>query len=195
MKKLLSIFFLLMLLVSCGEKPSYLVTDDDDFSYYDLSRTDIESDFSIIKPIGISKFKDDDLYYQLYGDGEPFSGEGVYYYSDSIVSESEFENGQYKRYTEFYMNGRLRILANFKNGKLNGDQREYYSTGKVKRKSTRKDGKLDGKEIAYYSNGRVLRKVNYKDGKLDGECRFYEKSGALKAKEIYSNGELISSEK
>ena len=194
MKKLLSIFFLLMLLVSCGEKPSYLVTDDDDFSYYDLPRTDIESDFSIIKPIGISKFKDDDLYYQLYGDGKPFSGTGVYYYLNSVASESEFENGQYKKYTEFYMNGRIRILANFENGKLNGKQKEFYSTGKVKRKSTRKNGKLDGKEIAYYSHGRVLRKVNYKDGKLDGECRFYEKSGALKAKKIYSNGELISSE-
>lgn len=81
-------------------------------------------------------------------------------------------NGEMKCYDE---NGRLKAVLHFKNGQMDGYQREYNEYGKLV-------------DEAYYKNGQLQATGNFVDDELDGVQRGYYENGQLKAEEYYRNG-------
>ncbi len=53
----------------------------------------------------------------------------------------------------------------FKNGKLNGVQKEYYESGEIKSERTYKDGKRNGVLKKYYKSGNLKEEVTLANGK------------------------------
>ena len=67
----------------------------------------------------------------------------------------------------------------------------YYNKGVLFGERGYKDGKLDGTEKQYYKNGNLEYIKNYRNGQLDGISEFYSEDGKLISKKVYKDGNLI----
>jgi hypothetical protein len=65
-----------------------------------------------------------------------------------------------------YENGRIRMLAQFKDGKRDGLVTIWYENGQKQSEGNCKDGKQDGLHIFYKEDGSEVGRVTYKDGEL-----------------------------
>ena len=90
----------------------------------------------------------------------------------------------------FLPNGELLSKTSYRNGLENGIA-YYYNKGVLFGERGYKDGKLDGTEKQYYKNGKLQHIKNYKNDKLDGISEFYSEDGKLISKKVYKNGNLI----
>ncbi|GAB0154884.1 hypothetical protein CHRYSEOSP005_01440 [Chryseobacterium sp. Alg-005] len=77
----------------------------------------------------------------------------------------------------------------FKDGLQEGNCKQFYENGQVKEIADWKKGKLEGDAVFYYENGKVQAKGEYKKGYKVKEWSYYDKDGKLTAKEIFRNGE------
>lgn len=78
------------------------------------------------------------IYYKI-NDSKPFTGTAVKYFS----------------------NGQKEGIANYKNGKLNGEVISYHENGKIQSKSNFVDNMPKGKSILYDEDGSVLFEMEY----------------------------------
>ena len=90
----------------------------------------------------------------------------INYYSDgSKRYEVSLEDCKREGLAQYWNKlGNLSKTAEFRNGKLNGEQNKYYVSGAIKEKSTYKNDKLDGVVETYNENGNVINTVVYKNG-------------------------------
>jgi hypothetical protein len=95
------------------------------------------------------------------------------------------------KYTWYYENGKISEAGNFKNGERDGKLEFYYENGKPKEVSNFKDGKLNGRSAGYYENGKIGATGNYKDDKLDGKWELYYDNGKLSEVRNYKDGEIV----
>ena len=79
----------------------------------------------------------------------------------------------------------------FKNGKVEGIQKDYYENGKIKREISHKNGVVDGLAKVYYPTGKLMLEENYKNDQLDGIVKRYDESGKIISEEFYKNGNKI----
>jgi hypothetical protein len=90
-----------------------------------------------------------------------------------------------------YENGRIRMLAQFKDGKRDGLATEWHENGKKWNEANFKDGKLNGLVTIWYENGQKQSEGNCKDGKEDGLHIFYKEDGSEVGRVTYKDGELV----
>ena len=78
-------------------------------------------------------------------------------------------------------------LIRDKEGKIiEGEFSQYFEDGKLAAVMNFKDKKLDGRAVKYYKDGVTKRsELNYSAGQLEGIQRRYYKSGALYKEELY----------
>ena len=86
------------------------------------------------------------------------------------------------KWLEFYKNGNLKSIINWKNGKLTGKYIVYDKNGKKSTEAIYKDGKENGKYFLYYSNGNIRTKGEYENGKPIGVWEYFDKDGKLTGK-------------
>jgi antitoxin component YwqK of YwqJK toxin-antitoxin module len=99
-----------------------------------------------------------------------------------IASCSEDKNKTY------YPNGKLRLEAIMKDGKMNGPAKVYYETGELQWEGTLVNDLKDGLIIKYYLNGNKESEIYYKNGKEHGSIKTYYESGKLKASATIIDG-------
>jgi antitoxin component YwqK of YwqJK toxin-antitoxin module len=80
-----------------------------------------------------------------------------------LACERQVKNG---RVVKKYKNGNLHIVANYKDGRLDGVYRELYESGFPKTTVIFKNGKPDGESFFYGEYGNILLKETYEDGQL-----------------------------
>jgi hypothetical protein len=90
-----------------------------------------------------------------------------------------------------YENGRIRMLAQFKDGKQDGLTTAWYENGKKWNEANFKDGKLDGLVTIWYENGQKQSEGNCKDGKQDGLHIFYKEDGSEVGRVTFKDGEKV----
>ncbi|MFM7683228.1 MAG: toxin-antitoxin system YwqK family antitoxin, partial [Bacteroidota bacterium] len=100
----------------------------------------------------------------------------------------EFNYKEGKRYglqQEYYKNGKKKQYGDLVNG--NGILTEWHEDGKIAQLSTYKNGRLNGvqKEFSSIFENELISELNYKDGKLDGRANY---RGRLIGN--YSNGKF-----
>jgi len=61
------------------------------------------------------------------------------------------KNGTYVKYNDLH----IKVMATYKDDKLDGPYTEYYENGNIKVKATYKEDKLDGPYIEYDENGNI----------------------------------------
>ncbi len=127
-------------------------------------------------------------YYKTYG--EMFAREDVLLERDSIEAVKKDEKQKEQQQKEFFSNGKVKTIVNYKNGKKNGLSVEYYDNGNKKKEEKYKDNELDGKVFEYYPTGKVKSVSNYIAGKLEGLIQEYYEDGAVSKTMFYSNNQL-----
>ncbi len=93
----------------------------------------------------------------------------------------------------FYFNKEGRIVAEAhydKNGERSGTWKWYNDQLKLKEVAVFKNGKLEGENTIIYPNGQLSLKGFYKNGELDGKFLYYNENGALMQKKYFENGKL-----
>ena len=60
---------------------------------------------------------------------------------------------------------------NVKNGILDGEAKLYYENGKLKLVATNKNGKMNGIVTTYSEDGKVIKKIEVKDGEVVREIQ------------------------
>lgn len=121
--------------------------------------------------------KVDKIYY-LKNSNVPFTGkisEGKdrFYYLDGK---------QDGKWIEFYKNGNIKSIINWKNGRLDGKYIIYENNGMKSTEATYKEGKENGEYFLYYSNGSYRTKGAYSMGKPIGVWEYYYENGKLTGK-------------
>ena len=84
-------------------------------------------------------------------------GESIFYYESGIIkSKTFYMNDTINSYShQFYPNGKIQYIANFKKGKQEGVFFEFYADGHLKQKNNYKQGYENGLFLFYYNNGKL----------------------------------------
>ena len=91
---------------------------------------------------------------------------------------------------EFYDTKKLRSLATYETGVLDGLIKRYFENGGIKSITHYIEGLRDGLQILYYETGEVQSRLNFVGGDLNGIQEVFYKNGVLKSRENYKNGAL-----
>jgi antitoxin component YwqK of YwqJK toxin-antitoxin module len=94
--------------------------------------------------------------------------------------------------TEWYENGQKKLVGSLKDGKQDGLETWWYENGRKKQEATYRDGKKDGFMTRWYEDGRKKGNASYKDGKLDGLMMLWYGNGQKRLKRTFENGKLIT---
>lgn len=73
--------------------------------------------------------------------------------------------------------GQILYQKRYRNGKENGKQSFYFLNGVLKTVLSFKEGKLDGEVKLFYPNGALMRSLNYVNGKKEGMETFFSLTG------------------
>ena len=110
-----------------------------------------------------------------------------------LRSISNFQNGkQIGSYKEYYRSSTIALTCTFVNGKIHGESIRYFMGygNNVAIKCNYWMGILDGKYEEFSSSGEVLKQCFYKNGRRHGEYKEWNKKRQLKLKCNYYNGGL-----
>jgi antitoxin component YwqK of YwqJK toxin-antitoxin module len=77
----------------------------------------------------------------------------------------------------------------FKDGLQEGTCKQFYENGQVKEIAEWKKGKLEGDATFYFENGKIQAKGEYKKDYKVKEWQYFDKNGVLTSKEAFRNGE------
>lgn len=119
-------------------------------------------------------------------------------YIDGILQEEVAELAKLDIKTEYYPNGRPKIVASYKDDVPEGVRREYSPDGKIVAGYVFKSGNLSGEGITdeagtrdgawkeYYPNGAVRSEGVYNKGKRVGEWKFFHPNGQIEQTGSYN---------
>jgi antitoxin component YwqK of YwqJK toxin-antitoxin module len=139
-------------------------------------------------------------------------------HSTSLEAEFICKDGQVVKSIQYYEDGGLHEVINYKDGVRDGehikycsnDKRQsttYYKDGKeiipdgkhdeygrynyrLEAELNYKNGKENGKQTYYYDNGPIKIHIMVKDGELDGKSIYYFENGLISKEENYKDGKL-----
>lgn len=124
-------------------------------------------------------------------------------------------NGMWIKYQTGRDVGKIKSVASYSNGYLNGPYLEFnnrlqvdaeityannvyngkvakYKFGRPEEIKTYKNNVLDGPSMDYFGDGKIQLEMNYKDGKQHGTMTWYNEEGTKTMEYEYKNGEKVS---
>ncbi|MHC1706789.1 MAG: toxin-antitoxin system YwqK family antitoxin [Bacteroidales bacterium] len=120
------------------------------------------------------------------------------YIDDELQADAE-EIAKIDERADYYSNGKLKVMAQYKNNLPDGLWREYTEEGKLDKGFLYKKGIIIGKGITdeagfrqgpwieYYDDGILKAEGKYKNGKKTGYWKYYYHSGVLEEEGGYDN--------
>jgi antitoxin component YwqK of YwqJK toxin-antitoxin module len=96
---------------------------------------------------------------------------------------------------EYYPDGKLKAVLNYKQGKLDGIAQHFYENGNLKERANYRKGKRERISTTYYEDGTLKEEIGYADDKREGLTRLYDEGGRLIGEAVYRNDQLISEKK
>jgi antitoxin component YwqK of YwqJK toxin-antitoxin module len=120
------------------------------------------------------------------------------YENDSLIPDAE-EVAKIDVRADYYPNGQVKIMAQYKNNQPDGIRREFSADGKLERGSVYFRGIRVGEGITdmagfrqgpwkeFYESGQLKAEGKYKDGKRIGEWKFYHPNAKIEETGYYDN--------
>ena len=113
-------------------------------------------------------------------------------YAGRIKSIASYSDGMLNGpYLEFSNRNQIEKEVNYANNKYDGKFTQY-KFGRPEKQITYRDNVLEGPSIDYNTKGDKQKEVNYKNGKLDGMWRTFNEEGEVTLEYVYKNGEKMS---
>lgn len=114
------------------------------------------------------------------------------YHGDTINKDIRYSNDSvYKEVVDYYPNGMIKEITNYRNDVKNGIYRKFYPDGWLEYQVNYKNGYESGGYIDYYENGTVRAEGFKLKGVFFGESYSYYPSGKMESW-TFGNGECIS---
>ena len=87
--------------------------------------------------------------------GSPYTGQAIETFEKSPTKSisSWLEGKKHGTVTEFYYNGRKRLVLEYREGKRHGLSKEFRITGELWREENYDNDVLDGMKLEYHPNG------------------------------------------
>jgi len=83
-------------------------------------------------------------------------------------------------YVEKWPDGKLKLEAHYKDGKLHGLMRRWHENGQLAAQEEYENGKWEGRRAAWWDNGQVQFDWQYHEGKLkEGTWKSFHKNGTF----------------
>jgi antitoxin component YwqK of YwqJK toxin-antitoxin module/uncharacterized protein YlzI (FlbEa/FlbD family) len=115
-------------------------------------------------------------------------GKWLYYNNaGKLISEDNYKLGKKQGICKLFSpeNGILLQEETWENNQLHGQHKEYYTTGDIRLVWNYKYGKIDGHFESYYLNGDIWTKGQYISGLREGTWTYYNREGnEIKIEEI-----------
>ena len=103
---------------------------------------------------------------------------------------NKVENGKINGYgKQWYENGQLRYVANYKENKIYGLGKTWHENGAIYREINYLNGEWNGKYKKWYKSGAIEEESNYVNGKEHGLSKWWYENGAIRSETNYVNGE------
>lgn len=132
-------------------------------------------------------------------DNKPYSGYIVEYYPDSILKQKTgiIDGRKEHRSTFWHPNGKVKQIAFYHLGKLNGSKKVWSSdsTHILLSSLNYVEGKAHGEQLKWYSSGELYKKLNLNMGKEEGIQQAYRKNGDLYANYEAKEGRIFGLKK
>ena len=111
-------------------------------------------------------------------------------FSQSKANNFTDSNGfKQKTWITYHKNGKIKIVANYKNDTLNGKYKSFFSNGRIEFECNFNKGKKDGISLYYNKDGSISSKIINKLGSRVLYVKYWK--GKLSYKEVYKNDTLI----
>lgn len=94
-------------------------------------------------------------------------------------------------YYELSNRGQIEKEVNYANNKYEG-KFLVYKYGRIIQEADYTDNKLNGSFKEYFNGGGLQKEITYKNGKQDGVMRYYNENGDVTVEYQYKNGEKVS---
>ncbi|HEY4110186.1 hypothetical protein [Puia sp.] len=124
----------------------------------------------------------------------PYSGRVIdYYLNGKVQTEGQLLNGKGNGWViHYYHNGQKELARPYKDGVIDGTDREFYPDGTLKQEGVFVAGREEGVWKRYFPNGQTDLYSNYLHGELvDSSVRYYS-TGMIKERVMIKNGKVIS---
>lgn len=143
----------------------------------------------------------------------PYTGKFALFLGDIIEYTETYVDGILNGPKTWYSyDGKVVLEENYKNNKIEGEQKAYYENGNIKSIVDYKNGRIvriealaqDGTILHksdlskgtglwkyFWENGNVLEEGSYKNWRKDGKWVKYRENGEVDVTTIYKNGKLI----
>jgi hypothetical protein len=92
--------------------------------------------------------------------------------------------------TEYYEDGKTKLVRHFKNNVEEGTTASYYPDGKMREIQRYTNGLQQGGDTLFYQDGKPQFIVQFKDGKKNGPLQKWSPEGVLSFEAIYENDSL-----
>ena len=88
-------------------------------------------------------------------------------------------------FTEYFINGKISLMKEYRMNTLVGTIKEYYENGRLKTSVNYYRGKQHGQQIIYYSNGNICKIIQYRYGQPHGKWfSYYDSDKLMKVKSV-----------
>ncbi|SFU34948.1 toxin-antitoxin system YwqK family antitoxin [Pontibacter akesuensis] len=112
-----------------------------------------------------------------------------YFEDGSISSLVDFKDGKQHGWSQFFRkNGSMRKKTYFENGVQQDTLLTFYSDGDVESAFSIKDGSKHGSYAYYFGNGKKKEEGSYLNDQLEGEVISYSNRGQVAARGFYDSG-------
>lgn len=127
--------------------------------------------------------------YYVNSDGEADGRLTEYYEDGSISSLVDFKHGKQHGWSQFFRkNGSMRKKTYFENGIQQDTLLTFFNDGDVESAFSIKDGSKHGSYAYYFGNGKKKEEGSYLDDQLEGEVVSYSNRGQVAARGFYDSG-------
>ena len=95
---------------------------------------------------------------------------------------------------EYYPNGKLKSVLNYKKGQLEGIALYYYENGELKERVNYRKGKRERTGTTYYESGKLKEEITYENG-MRVNVKLHGEDGALISESVYKDDKLVEEKK
>jgi antitoxin component YwqK of YwqJK toxin-antitoxin module len=185
MKKVI-LFFAIISMVACQQESTSV--GEFDVTGYETSKVEGTSVTHLVKKDAEGKILEEGFIRNGKKDGQWITYNAA---KGSVETVDSYIDGKLNGYS-FIISSRGYIdqQAGYINNELNGRNFKY-RYGRPKSEMFYKNGKLDGLQKEYYDNGKIQQETEFKNGAQDGVYNYYSDDGILRMSYQYKNGEKV----
>ena len=95
---------------------------------------------------------------------------------------------------EYYPNGQLKSVLNYKKGQLEGIALYYHENGTLRERVNYRRGKRERTGTTYYESGKLKEQITYENG-VKVDVKLFGEDGTLISESVYRDGKLVEEKK